>query len=357
MSNFADAGGGSIGAPNKVRARLRCKPSRDMRGTVSAPQLIVIAIVIALIAVALWWFVGRPGHVATAPAVMAGKSAPSVAPTNAPAASAAAVSAAPAAQDLSIDQLYKNARAAMSENRVVAPAGNNALEYYLAIIAKQPDDTSAADALRELFPFATGNAEDQINQGNFDEATRIINLLAKADPSNYTLTILRSKLDAKKKQNDRDAVQQAAATAAAARAQAAAAEAKAAAPAPEAPVTPPPAPKPKPAAPEVAPKPVVEAPAPPPVPVGETRQARVVTPPQPVYPMEAARDRTNGWVVVKFTVSADGAVQNAKVTSSQPARVFDRAALAAISRARFEPALDKGKPVASTLERRIEFKF
>ena len=68
--------------------------------------------------------------------------------------------------------------------------------------------------------FATGSAEDQINQSNFDEATRIMDLLAKADPSNYTLTILRSKLEAKKRQNERELAQQAqreaAATAAAA---------------------------------------------------------------------------------------------------------------------------------------------
>ena len=356
MSNLADHCDASVGGFGRANARsLRCWPPRAMRGTVSAPQLILIAIAIALIAVALWWFVGRSGHVAMAPAIAPGKSVPGSTPATAPA--AAAPAAVPAPEALTVDQLYKNARTAMSENRVVAPAGNNALEYYLAIIARQPDDTSAADALRELFPFATGNAEDQINQGNFDEATRIINLLAKADPSNYTLTILRSKLDAKKKQNDRDAAQQAAAAAAAARTQAAAAAAKEAAPAQEAPVTPAPAPAPKPAAPQAAPKPVVEAPPPPPAPVGETREARVVTPPQPAYPMEAARDRTSGWVVVKFTVAADGSVKNATVTSSQPSRVFDRAALAAISRAKFQPALDKGKPVASTLERRIEFKF
>ncbi len=108
-----------------------------------------------------------------------------------------------AADDLSANELYKAARTAVGENRMVEPPGNNALEYYLRILAKQPDDSSATDALRELFPFATAGAEDQINQGNFDEATRIMALLAKADPSNYTLTILRSKLDAKKKQNDR----------------------------------------------------------------------------------------------------------------------------------------------------------
>ena len=326
-----------------------------MRGTVSAPQLIVIAVAIALLAVALWWFVGRSGHIAMAPAIVPGKSVPGSTPAAAPTTAVPAATAVPAPEELTVDQLYKNARTATSENRVVAPAGNNELEYYLAIIARQPDDTNAADALRELFPFATGKAEDQINQGNFDEATRIINLLTKADPSNYTLTILRSKLDAKKKQNERDTAQQAAA--AAAHTQAVAAAAKEAATAQETPAVPAPTPAPKPVAAQVAPKPVVQAPPPPPAPVGQTREALVVTPPRPVYPMEAARNRTNGWVIVKFTVATDGSVRNAKVTSSQPSRVFDHAAVVAISRATFQPALDKGKPVASTLERRIEFKF
>jgi protein TonB len=106
-------------------------------------------------------------------------------PTASTAAPGTADATAPAVeQDLTSDQLYKAARSAMGESRMAAPAGNNALEYYLRILAKQPDDSGAKDALRELFPFATGTAEDQINQGNFDEATRIMNLLSKADPSN-----------------------------------------------------------------------------------------------------------------------------------------------------------------------------
>jgi protein TonB len=329
-----------------------------MRGAVSAGLLILLLVVIAVVAVALWWFVGQseapPATVAAGPA--------GAAPTE------AAPAATAAADDLSINDLYKAARGAVGENRMVAPPGNNALEYYLRILAKQPDDSSATDALRELFPFATAGAEDQINQSNFDEATRIMGLLAKADPSNYTLTILRSKLDAKKKQNDRDQ-QQLAQQAAAAAARAAGAPptagtapagtpaaTDAAAPAASAPAA---APAAAPArevaratpAPAAAPPPPVEEPA------GESRDVRVVTPPQPSYPAAAVRSRQNGWVEVEFTVAADGSVQNAKVVGAQPARTFDREAINAIEAARFEPRLDKGKPVAATLRRRIEFKL
>jgi len=332
-----------------------------MRGAISAGMLILLLVVIAVVAVALWWFVGQseapPATVAAGPA--------GAAPNE------AAPAAAAAADDLSINDLYKAARAAVGENRMVAPPGNNALEYYLRILAKQPDDSSATDALRELFPFATAGAEDQINQSNFDEATRIMGLLAKADPSNYTLTILRSKLDAKKKQNDRDQ-QQLAQQAAAAAARAAgapqapgtapagtpAATDAAAAAAPAA-TTPAAAPAAAPAR-EVAratPAPAVAPPPPAEEPAGESRDVRVVTPPQPSYPAAAVRNRQNGWVEVEFTVAADGSVQNAKVVGAQPARTFDREAINAIEAARFEPRLDKGKPVAATLRRRIEFKL
>jgi protein TonB len=329
---------------------------RHVRGAVSAPLLAGIVIAIALLAGGVWWYLQQSGGLPTA-----------LAPTPAPDAADGVADApeAEVAQDLTVEQLYKEARKAMSENRMVAPAGNNALEFYQRILAKQPDDTGATDALRELFPFATGSAEEKINQGNFDEASRIMGLLAKADPSNYTLTILRSKLDAKKKQAERELAQQAqqaatAATAATRTPASAAADAGAASGTPaaaapaEAPAS---APAPKPAeiasaapAPSAAPPPVAE-------PVGETRDARVVVPPRPTYPPAAARNRQDGWVEVEFTVAVDGSVQNAKVLSSNPPRVFDREALVAIQQAKFEARLDRGQPVASTLRRRIEFKL
>ena len=318
-----------------------------MRGAASVGQLVMAALLIVVIAAAAWWFLGK-------------SSAPKTAVTG-PTTTAAPTEAAPTtAPVLTVDQMYKEARKAMGENRMVAPPGNNALEYYLQILARQPDDAGATDALRELFPFATGSAEEQINQGNFDEATRIMNLLAKADPSNYTLTILRSKLDAKKKQTDKDqqlVLQQAATAAAAATAktQAAAAPAATSEPAAATAETAPAAAAPKPKA-EVAratPPPAAAAPEP----VGETRDVRVVTPPRPNYPPIAARNHQDGWVEVEFTVGADGTVSNAKVTRSEPGRVFDREAVSAIQRAKFEPRLEKGKPVTSTLRRRIEFKL
>ncbi|HEY0178744.1 MAG TPA: energy transducer TonB, partial [Dokdonella sp.] len=282
-----------------------------MHGAATPAQLGVALIVFVVVsaAIAWWWFNGTSGLPSLAP---------SAAPTAAPGADEAPSAA---AADLGVDDLYRAARGAMAENRMVAPAGSNAFEYYLRILAKQPDDGGATDALRELFPFASASAEERINQNDFDEANRIIELLAKADPSNYTLTILRSKLDAKKKQNDREQAQQQVAATTRPSAPAAASPAPSASPSP--PPPPPQAvasaapPAPAPAA-NVAPRTVeaarTPASAPPPAPAapaGESREVVVVTPPRPSYPASAVRNRTSGWVEVEFTVAADGAVQNA----------------------------------------------
>jgi periplasmic protein TonB len=341
-------------------------PSKQFqRGAVSAKLLIVVAAVI-LAAIAAWWFTSRSPDT-VAPATPA-------APGAAPVGAEVAPTISPAVEELSVDQLYREARKALAEQRMVMPAGNNALEYYLAILEKDAANSGAKEALRELFPFASGTAEQEINLGNLDEATRIIAQLAKADPSNYTLTILRSKLEAKRKVAEREA-QTAAATAAAAAAAArpgatpvtppAATTASSTAPA-SASGTPPAAASAPASTP--APAPVVESrPAPPPTATpppaaaaasgGESRDASALTAVAPNYPPQAARSRAEGWVEVEFTVTPEGQVTNARVIGSDPPRVFDREAVRAIERATYRPRLDNGTPVSATLRRRIEFKL
>ena len=350
---------------------FRAPVAGAMRGAAMPSRLIALAVIVIVLAAGAWWFFSRPG----APVIPGVTTAPTPA---APTAESPATPAATVSDELTVDQLYREARKAMNENRMAAPAGNNALEYYLKIVAKQPDDSGAKDALRELFPFATGTAEDQINQGNFDEANRVIALLAQADPSNYSLTILRSKLDAKKKLADREQQAQAAAAAAAAGTRPATpgatptttpdAATAAATPAATTPTTPAAAPATSAAAATPAPAdtsatastatPAPRPATPPPASAGgESRDASVTSPPVPVYPLAAARNRQEGWVEVEFTVTPDGGVQNAHVTSSQPGRIFDREAIAAVQRAKFQPKLENGQAVASTLRRRIEFKL
>ncbi len=333
------------------------KPSpsqlRSVRG--SAALKVIVALLVLAAAGGTWWYLTQSN---TAPAISAVPTVPATSNTEADATATAAAASA-AVEGLSIDQLYREARKAMAEQRMVAPAGNNALEFYLAILAKDESNSGAAEALRELFPFASGTAEQEINQGNLVEAERIIASLAKADPSNYTLTILRSKLDAKKKLIDQ---QEALATAAAAAPApkpatetapqppasntSAGTDTAAATPVPAAATTPPATATPKP-----APAPVAAAPK-----VAD-HDVEVVTPVAPSYPSQAARNREEGWVEVEFTVTVDGKVTGAKVTASNPARVFDREAIRSIERTQFNPRVENGVSVSSTVRRRIEFKL
>jgi protein TonB len=312
----------------------------------------IIVIVVAL-AIGAFLFFGSKGK-APAPAPTAGQPVPGAVPG----AEAPAAPAAPApVVEMSKEQLLKEAGTAFREKRYVAPAGNNAYEYYLRVLDKEPNNQIAKDALREMFPFATPIVETDINGNNLDEATREIDLLAKADPSNYTLTILRGKLDAKKKQAEKEQAQAAAAAAAAAAKAAAAAQAPAAA-APVASAPPPPAATPAPPKPAAAapPPPVAEAPAPA-APVGETHAAQLVKSAAPAYPPEAVRAHKDGWVQVEFTVDANGQVTDAKVANADPPRLFNTAALDAVRRWTFKPRMENGKAVEERMSRRIEFKL
>jgi len=327
-------------------------------------------IALALIAV-LYFFVFSGGN---APAPTAAGPGVKTPPAGATPGAAPAAGAEPV-PELTKEQLLREAGSALRENRLVAPAGNNALEYYLRVLDKDPDNRTARDALREMFPIVTGPVEQSINGGNIDEANRVINLLAKADPNNYTLTILRGKLDLKKKQVEREQAQQTAATAAAAAktqqaaAAGTAAQQQAAAAAAAAPANaPPPVSSPEPQAPagsnsgNAARNANNVATATPPAPAaapagGETHAAEILKTSPPDYPPDAVRKRTEGWVEVEFTVGADGSVTNPTVVNANPQRVFNAAALSAVGRWTFKPRMENGKAVEEKMRRRIEFKF
>ncbi len=284
-------------------------------------------------------------------------------------------SAAPAAASTAVEtdaELLTKAKTAENEKRLYAPAGDNAIEYYLQLRARNPNDETAKAALTDLFPYAmiateqtlqkASAAKDPAQSSQFKtEAARIFALLERVDANAPSLPRLRESMQkvaaaelkaqqdaAKKAQDDLQkkadadkaaqlAKQQADAAAKAAAAASAAAEPPkpatrpAPTPAPTAAATPPPAPSP--ANPEPpAPKPAAHAGMP-----------EAINSPQPTYPRDALRDGVSGEVTVSFTVNADGSVSGAAVVSSNPRRVFDGAALEAIRKWKFEPP---GEPVS-----------
>ncbi len=271
---------------------------------------------------------------------------------------------------MSLNQLLSEARKAVNEQRLLAPSGNNAFEFYLKVLEKQPGNQVAADALRETFPVGASLAEQAINQRDFSDAQRQIDLLAKADPANYTLTILRSKLDAQRKLQDREqqqasdkekqtqlAAQKAASDKAEADRAAAEAQQKILAEQQQR------------AAQTRA---------------AQQQQAEAVTRPQqtstaqagegaassaathgpvllrnvsPKYPVAAVRSNQEGWVELTFTVTPEGNVDDVKVLDAEPRHVFDRAAVDAVTRWKYQPATQDGSPISAQEKRRVVFKL
>lgn len=75
----------------------------------------------------------------------------------------------------------------------------------------------------------------------------------------------------------------------------------------------------------------------------------------PRYPTLAQRRNLEGWVEMVFTVTPEGVPTNIIVRAAEPADIFDKNALEAISTARFEPYLEDGSAYARRAWIRIRF--
>jgi protein TonB len=75
------------------------------------------------------------------------------------------------------------------------------------------------------------------------------------------------------------------------------------------------------------------------------------------YPSDALRRNLEGWVELAYLVNADGKVASVSIADSNPAGVFDAAAIRALSRVRYKPTVQGGKPIAVRTKVRIAFKL
>ena len=76
----------------------------------------------------------------------------------------------------------------------------------------------------------------------------------------------------------------------------------------------------------------------------------------PVYPIEALRDGTTGWVRLQFTIEPDGSVGELFVVEAAPRRgVFDSVALHAVASSHFIPKTINGVAVPSRAEWTFNF--
>ncbi|MBK6333480.1 MAG: energy transducer TonB [Thermomonas sp.] len=287
---------------------------------------------------------------------------------------------------MSPEQLRDEASKAYGENRLYAPAGNNAMEYYLALRDKQPADAGASSALTDLLPMTVIATEQGIAREDFADAKRLAALIEKADAKHPALSRLKAAIAssetaaaarvesqkltaeeeakrqeelAKKREEDQRKLQEqqkqqaaaqapaaatpAAQTAAAAEAErqreaAAEAERERAAAA---------------AAEQQRQQAAAQQPAAQPARAASS-ELRAISNPGPRYPQAAQRAGAGGSVQVEFTVNTDGSVGGVRAVSSdgprQFQREFEREALAAVKRWRFQPVSE-----ATTTRRTIAF--
>jgi len=325
-----------------------------------------------------------------------GDSAPPPAAPSQPAAGAAPAAPAEEAQPIQItsqetvEQILARANEALAADRLFEPAGDSALEYYLAAIEKAEaeaatsngdktqqtrrlsDAMASADlvsqtrlAVSDILPYGLVWVERAITAGNRAGAARVLALLEKAQPGASSLQRLRTQLAEAEAEEIRVA-ERAAAAAAEREAAAAAAAARPAEPEPT-PVATPAAPPPEtPAATpaESRPAPVAAAtppaaqPAPttpaatPPAALAPGAQPRLISQPELRYPTQALRRQTEGFVEVSFTINPDGSTSNVEVTRANPRNVFEREAIRVVGGLKFQPP---GRAIQS--QRRIDFKL
>ena len=111
-------------------------------------------------------------------------------------------------------------------------------------------------------------------------------------------------------------------------------------------------------APAVA-EPSVSAPAAEPPPSGPST-AEEVTPLvdiPPNYPQRALSAGIEGEVTLAFTITAEGRVENLRVTEAKPRGVFEREARRAAGRWRFAPRRENGRPVAREATKTLYFRL
>lgn len=72
---------------------------------------------------------------------------------------------------------------------------------------------------------------------------------------------------------------------------------------------------------------------------------------EPVYPPEAVRAGTVGYVELEFTIDATGKVDTVSVVNAKPARTFEGAAVKALKQWQFAPGGDNRGKV------RLDFKL
>jgi protein TonB len=191
----------------------------------------------------------------------------------------------------------------IAQGRLLEPAGDSAKHYVDLLRSSDPDFEGLADTTTLLATRALTEARQQLAAGSPDRADQMLRTAADNGAPDSELAAVTAEI-------------------AAARVV-----------------------KPKPAASRLPPAVMPE---------NTLRRTRFVP---PDYPARALDRGTQGWVDIEFTVAADGTTRDAIVRAAEPAGVFDRAALQAVERWRYEPRTIDGVVVDQRVEARVRFQL
>jgi TonB family protein len=87
-------------------------------------------------------------------------------------------------------------------------------------------------------------------------------------------------------------------------------------------------------------------------------EPRILERENPVYPGTAAMNRREGWVVLSYVVTTEGAVTEPMIEDSSGSEAFERAALRAVTSWKYSPATNNGQPVEHAMTKtRIQFQL
>jgi protein TonB len=92
--------------------------------------------------------------------------------------------------------------------------------------------------------------------------------------------------------------------------------------------------------------------------IGRDGDATPVVRIEPKYPIQAARDGKEGYVILSFTINKIGGVEDVKVIEAQPKRVFDKEARRALKKWKYRAKVVDGQALRQTgLTVQLDFKM
>ncbi len=79
---------------------------------------------------------------------------------------------------------------------------------------------------------------------------------------------------------------------------------------------------------------------------------------EPRYPVQAARDGKEGYVILSFTINEIGGVEDVKVIEANPKRIFNKEAKRALKKWKYKPKVVEGKAMKQPgLTVQLDFKM